>query len=254
MATYAYKDDMRKDIIYAASAVKEDRNKKFYCPNPNCTAHLYICAVDGSKKAYFRATKKEFPHVPMCPFGSSTDEFQADQFDETTFVFDNAMDNLCIVTAAQKAQKTPGNHNQGTVKKHPPRTLRQIYLMCKSKPVTETYGNKEIGSMILDDRSEYRYPKGCFGNRIIESFPKKSYMIIPKNKCICHRLSIVPNIYLFCNLQMKFYIELFVMRYIIIVIRLLLLRVSGKHQEFIIVLLQKLLVKSRLLLLNNIKI
>ena len=68
MATYAYKDDMRKDIIYAASAVKEDRNKKFYCPNPNCTAHLYICAVDGSKKAYFRATKKEFPHVPMCPF------------------------------------------------------------------------------------------------------------------------------------------------------------------------------------------
>ena len=23
--------------------------------------------------------------------------------------------------------------------------------------------------MILDDRSEYRYPKGCFGNRIIEA-------------------------------------------------------------------------------------
>ena len=77
MATYAYKDDRRKDIIYAASAVKEDRNKKFYCPNPNCTAHLYICAVDGSKKAYFRATKKEFPHVPMCPFGSSTDEYDS---------------------------------------------------------------------------------------------------------------------------------------------------------------------------------
>ena len=45
--------------------------------------------------------------------------------------------------------------------------------MCKSKPVTETYGNKEIGSIILDDRSEYRYPKGCFGKRIIESFPKR---------------------------------------------------------------------------------
>ena len=47
MAAYAYKDAMRKDIIYAADAVKEDRIKKFYCPNPNCTAHLYICAVDG---------------------------------------------------------------------------------------------------------------------------------------------------------------------------------------------------------------
>lgn len=173
MATYAYKDAMRKDIVYAANAVKEDRNKKFYCPNPNCTAHLYICAVDGSKKAYFRATKKDFPHVPMCSFGSSTDEFEADQFDDATFVFDNAMDNLCIVTDPQKVQKTAGNHNQGTVKKHPPRTLRQIYLMCKSKPVAETYGDKDIGSMILDDRSEYRYPKGCFGNRIIESFPKR---------------------------------------------------------------------------------
>lgn len=173
MATYAYKDAMRKDIIYAADAVKEDRNKKFYCPNHNCTAHLYICAVDGSKKAYFRATKKEFPHVPMCSFGSSTDEFESDKFDETTFVFDNVMDSLYIVTAAQKVQKAHGNHNQGIVKKHPLRTLRQIYLMCKSKPVTETYGDKEIGSMILDDRSKYRYPKGCFENRIVESLPKR---------------------------------------------------------------------------------
>lgn len=173
MAAYAFRDAMRKEIIYAANAVIEDRNKAFYCPNPKCTAHLYICAVDGSKKAYFRATKKEFPHIPMCSFGSSTDEFEEDQFDETAFVFENAMDNLYIVTAAQKVQKTSGNHSQGTVKKHPPRTLRQIYLMCKSKPVTETYGHKEIGTMILDDRSEYRYPRGCFENRIIESFPKR---------------------------------------------------------------------------------
>ena len=63
MATYAYKDANRKNVIYASNAVKEDRNKRFYCPNPNCAAHLYICAVDGSKKAYFRATRKEFPHI-----------------------------------------------------------------------------------------------------------------------------------------------------------------------------------------------
>lgn len=105
MATYAYKDAMRRDIIYAANAVKEDRNKRFYCPNPNCTAQLYICAVDGSKRAYFRATKKQFPHVPMCSFASNTEEFEADQFDEKTFVFDNAMDNLCIETVEQNVQK-----------------------------------------------------------------------------------------------------------------------------------------------------
>ncbi len=173
MAVYAYRDALRKEIIYAADAAKEDRSKRFYCPNPNCKAHLYICAIDGSKKAYFRATKKGFPHISKCAFGSSTDEFNADEFDEASFVFDNAMENLYIVTSSQKLQKMSGNHNQGAVKKHPPRTLRQIYLMCKSKPVTELYGDKVIGSMILDDRSEYRYPNGCFGNRIVEALPRK---------------------------------------------------------------------------------
>ena len=44
-----------------------------------------------------------------------------------------------------------------------------IYSLCKSLSVRDTYAGKEIGSMILDDRSKYRYPKGCFGNRIIEA-------------------------------------------------------------------------------------
>ena len=44
-----------------------------------------------------------------------------------------------------------------------------IYSLCKSLSVRDTYAGKEIGSMILDDRSIYRYPKGCFGNRIIEA-------------------------------------------------------------------------------------
>ena len=44
-----------------------------------------------------------------------------------------------------------------------------IYSLCKSLSVRDTYAGKEIGSMILDDRSKYRYPKGCFGNRVIEA-------------------------------------------------------------------------------------
>ena len=48
--------------------------------------------------------------------------------------------------------------------------------MCKSFSVGNTYAGKEIGSMILDDRSEYRYPKGCFGYKIIEAnADRKSY-------------------------------------------------------------------------------
>ncbi len=63
----------------------------------------------------------------------------------------------------------PSAHGTGEPGAHPPRTLRQIYSLCKSLSVRDTYAGKEIGSMILDDRSKYRYPKGCFGNRIIEA-------------------------------------------------------------------------------------
>ena len=169
MATYAYRDIARKEIIYASNAVKEDRDKIFFCPNVFCTAKLHICAVDGSKKAYFRATQSQFPHVPKCAFSASSREFDAEEFDECAFVFDNAMDNLFAVTRKQITSKSPGTHGTGKPKKHPPRTLRQMYLMCKSYPVTERYGDKEISGMILDDRSIYRYPKGCFGYKIIES-------------------------------------------------------------------------------------
>lgn len=44
-----------------------------------------------------------------------------------------------------------------------------------SLPVNDKYGEKEIGNMLLDERSLFRYPKGCFGNRIIESFAGKKF-------------------------------------------------------------------------------
>lgn len=169
MATYAYRDVTRKSIIYASNAVEEDREKIFFCPNYYCNAHLHICAVDGSNKAYFRATQKQFPHVANCPFSSSTNEFDENAFDEDAFLFEDAMIKLFSMTEKQKASKTPNEHGTGKVEKHPPRTIKQIYLMCKSRPVTDTYGDKEISEMILDDRSIYRYPKGCFGYKIVEA-------------------------------------------------------------------------------------
>lgn len=66
MALYAYKDKGRTEIIYAVNAMKKDIEERYYCPNPSCNAHLHICAVDGSKKSYFRATKSKYGHVRNC--------------------------------------------------------------------------------------------------------------------------------------------------------------------------------------------
>lgn len=177
MANYAYRDQERTIVLYSSDAVKEDRNKAFYCPNPKCNAKLYICAIDGSKSAYFRATKHNSKHIEKCPFGNSNSEFNKDKFDETKFVFNNAIDKLLCATEIRKKKKNVREHNTrgyniGESELHPPRTIRQLYSLCKSMPVRSRYGDKEIGEMLLDDRSGYRYPKGCFGNKIIEAVAK----------------------------------------------------------------------------------
>lgn len=61
-----------------------------------------MCAVDGSRKVHFRATRPKFRHAPNCPFRASNDKFDADQFDETKFVFENAVGSLCTCEGAVK--------------------------------------------------------------------------------------------------------------------------------------------------------
>lgn len=164
-----------------------------------CDAKLYICAVDGSKSAYFRATKSNFKHIKNCPFGNSSTEFDSNDYDESQFVYEDAINNLLCSTKPLSQKNIPSAHGTGEPGAHPLRTLRQIYSLCKSFPVENTYAGKEIGSMILDDRSEYRYPKGCFGNKIIEAIvvgqiydndKKEVYLVSPiKSKKYAFALS-----------------------------------------------------------------
>ena len=55
----------------------------------------------------------------------------------------------------------------------PIKTIRQIYAMCKSYRCLDEYNGYCIGQMLVDDRSEYMYPKGVFKDRIIETKVKK---------------------------------------------------------------------------------
>lgn len=175
MAKYAYTDKERKVAIYANKAIEEDRNKEFYCPNPLCNAKLYICAIDGSKNAYFRATKSASRHIENCPYGNGVAEFDNSKFDESKFDYEDAINNILGNTKKSSRKSLSSTHGTGEPSAHPPRTLRQIYSLCKSFPVGDTYAGKEIGSMILDDRSEYRYPKECLGNKIIEATVDKKF-------------------------------------------------------------------------------
>lgn len=166
---------MRKNVIYSDQAIEEDRNRRFYCPNYACNAGLYICSIDGSKNAYFRATKPDSQHVENCPYGNRVAEFDNSKFDESKFDYDKAIENLICPTKRSSEVYGGNHHGNGEPGIHPPRTLKQIYSMCKSLNVKDYYSGKEISEMILDLRSAYRYPKGCFGNKIIEATVDKRF-------------------------------------------------------------------------------
>ncbi|MEG0737574.1 MAG: hypothetical protein RR441_11935, partial [Longicatena sp.] len=167
MAMYVFRDKDRKEKLYAKSAASESRNTRFFCPNENCDAHMYVCGLDGTAAAYFSANRKGYRHIKGCPFGASN-SFNSDDFDEALFDFDSVLDGLSTPSKKVNKKSEPGEHGTGESIKRPPRTIRQIYDMCKSIDVVDTYDGKDVGQMIVDDRSEFMYPKGVFGKRIIE--------------------------------------------------------------------------------------
>ena len=182
MANYAYRDKERRDIILASEALEEDRDKSFYCPNPLCNSKLFICAVDGSRKAYFRATKSAYKHIANCPYANSSVVFDDNKFNQSNFSFENAIQDLLIKNNSKTIKSESKSSTLGEHANHTLRTIKQIYSMCKQFPPNYSYGNEKIGRMILDDRTTYLYPKGVFGFKIIESCVKGRFYDNDKNE------------------------------------------------------------------------
>ena len=57
--------------------------------------YLYV-AVDGSRKAHFRATKSAYKHIANCPYANSSVVFADNKFNQSDFSFENAMQDLLV--------------------------------------------------------------------------------------------------------------------------------------------------------------
>ena len=82
--------------------------------------------------------------------------------------------------------------------------------MCKQFPPNYSYGNEKIGKMILDDRTEYWYPKGIFGFKIIESCvngrfydndKNEIYLVAPIANPNYHFILSIPDINLYRKIR-----------------------------------------------------
>lgn len=176
MVSFAYRDKERRERINANQALQENMKKRYYCPNPDCDAEMYLWERYGAKNPYFGAIKSH-SHVANCCFMNRKNKFNPAKYDEYAFRFDDAISRLLSKNVAgHNNHGNARNHGDGQPQAHPPRTLRQIYIMCKTLPIYDIYGDMHIYDMILDDRSWTGNGEDFLGYKIIECNAESGYI------------------------------------------------------------------------------
>lgn len=188
MASIAYEDSTRTQIVYADSCTIKDKNTRYYCENPDCPAHIYIRAFDSVLATHFYATI-DHPHVGWCHKKRS--DFKPTDYNEDDFNYDSALDKILSPSKkSSKTQTTPG-HNTGDGNKRGLSKTAQIYNMCKYHRPEKSYSGIVIWWMLFDVRSNYLLTNGLFGKHLIEcvyykyvTSEKHIYFKYPLNKSL----------------------------------------------------------------------
>lgn len=175
MSMYAYTAASRRESekILAKNITKREKGVRYYCPNPQCNAKMFVRCVEGERKTFFAASGNP-GHIENCLFGSSN-TYNPEKTTEEGFDADDAIKKLMEI----ERRRYIGNENKSNEKeksienKIVPHTIKQIYDMCKSYDCKDTFNNQTIGQILVDDRSVHMYPKGIYRYRIIEAKCKK---------------------------------------------------------------------------------
>ncbi|MHA4987856.1 hypothetical protein [Cetobacterium somerae] len=168
MSSYAYRDKLRTQIIFAREAKAVDKDVNFFCENPDCHAYMRLNALNSeSVPPYFTANITNFEHIDNCYFASSTTSFNEAHYNESLFNFDEIVNEYLNDNVQQIPQRLY--------------TLSQMYHLCKSKSVNDSYNNISIWKMLCDSRSNNFYTKGLYGPHLVEC---KVTSFNPKNLTI----------------------------------------------------------------------
>lgn len=176
MAMYAYEDEKRTKEIKPKVAAQRDRSIRYYCPNHECQAKMYIWGVDGEKSAYFRS-HGEPGHVENC-FGGAENSYNPNEMKIDDFDADDIISKM-MVSGKEHSEKTTTKPKVtcGAGEKEPitPHTLRQVYDMCKAYSCRDVINNQKVGYILYDGRSAFMSPRGIYGNRLVEAKCKKYF-------------------------------------------------------------------------------
>ena len=162
MSSYAYLTEERtsESIVFSEKAMITDRGRRFYCPNPDCDAHMFLCNPDNPEvKPYFRATMKEHRHSPNCSYAIIS--FNSDEHNESKFDFEKATQHV-MRPSKPGPEFEIEKSNKDSDKQLPPHTIKQIYSMAKNYPIDYNYNGIPIWKILADERSRKIYHKGIY--------------------------------------------------------------------------------------------
>lgn len=168
MANYVFKDEERKDKIYANECTYAEKNKYFYCKTPNCKAKMILVDCKGVKTSYFKSIPS-FPHTePICKLQDNS--FETIKYIENKFNFESALNNLIELRKNVTTTNKNGNGNSPKDKEmeNVLRTIKQIYNMCINHDIDDEYNGVKVWKMLVDSRSVHIYTYGIKGLRLVE--------------------------------------------------------------------------------------
>lgn len=154
-------------MVLATSCTMQDKGVRFFCPNYDCDAHMFLCNLGNPNiKPYFRATLKNHPHIMGCQFSKLN--FNEDNFDENRFDFDKATSN--VMKPSRTGQEPRERSQPKSKNKLPPHTIKQIYELAISNDLDYEYNGTKMWQILADKRSAHIYHKGIFRSCMVESY------------------------------------------------------------------------------------
>lgn len=167
MSGFAYRsrERIKENIVFAIDCTERDKGIRFFCPNPDCDAYMYLCNLNNNgTKPYFRATLKNHKHIPDCFY--EVINFMPEDYNESKFDFEKATYRVMRLRRESKApEKKKVNKSDKLL---PPHTIKQIYNMAKSLPPDDTYNGTSIWRILADERSRNYYKLGIFNCCMVE--------------------------------------------------------------------------------------
>jgi hypothetical protein len=173
MVAYAFTDEKRQNRVSAGYALTQSRDRRYYCQNNQCDAHLYIRQKHGNKSGYFAALPSK-SHIIGCEY-SAIKKSMVKHFDERSFNFVNALKRMQQVLethtdTGRKPRTTdapiPILHE--TARRHR-YTVSDIYIMCKGYPTDRDVNGFTVRNMLFDCRSEDYHRTAPQGFMLVEA-------------------------------------------------------------------------------------